>query len=148
MPAIIVGPNLPIVKVVRRGILTVPVEDASVRCSCPSPTCQGLDVNALPLTSRALQKYVFTMGDRFIERSRIRGYEAVGTLRLHGPWVSYDFNNTLADIESAALSSEDPADALGFVHNRETFSPYSDYVLVGEFLKQVVVLDIPVEVNV
>ena len=148
MPAIVVAPDLSLVKVVRRGILTVPVEDAAARCACPSPSCSGLDVNTLPLTARALQKHVLLMGQRFIERMRVRGYELVGTLRLHGPWPSYDFNNTLADIESAGLNSDDPADALGVVHNRQAFNPYSDYLLVGEFLKQAVLLDIPVEVKV
>lgn len=148
MSAIIVAANLPIVKIVRRGILTVPIEDAAVRCTCPSANCTGLDVNALPLTARALQKHVLSMGQRFIERMQIRGYESVGTLRLHGPWPSYDFNNTLSDIESAALNSDDPADCLSLVHTREAFTPYSDYVLAGEFLKQAVLLDIPVEVKV
>ena len=148
MPTIVAVPDLPIVKIVRRGILTVPIEDASVRCACPTPRCAGLDVNTLPLTARALQKHVLGMGQRFTERMRVRGFELVGTLRLHGPWVSYDFNNTLSDIESATLNTENPADSLGLVHNRAAFSPYSDYVLVGEFLKQAVLLDIPVEVKV
>ena len=150
MPAFVVAPDLPIVKVVRRGILTVPIEDAAVRCACPSPSCAGLDVNTLPLTARTLQRHVFMLGQRFIERMRIRGYEQSpgATLRLHGPWVSYEFNNTLADIESSALSPEaTPMDALALAHTRAAFSPYSDYVLVGEFLKQAVLLDIPVEVT-
>ena len=100
---VLVAPELEKSLVQRRGIVTVPVEDATVSCPCVmGKPCHGLLVNGLPLTARALELHMRAMGDRFIARMRVRGYEWSGKdLRLHGPWVSYEFNQRLVDVEAA-----------------------------------------------
>lgn len=152
MVALVVAPDLELSKVERRGILTVPSEDATASCRCPAgQPCEGLRLGMLPLASRTLEKYALEMADRFISRLAVRGYDLIGQeVRLHGPWVSYEFNQRLADVESSVWNEamrrnedgdDDPAKALGFVFER-AFSPYSDYLLVGEFLKRNVLTEV------
>lgn len=107
-----------------------------------------MDVEALPLAYRALQSYVRQMGDKFINRLAIRGYDLVSGLRLHGPWPSYGFNEHLSDVKTSlwkqADRENDLSPLLGEVFNQEgrAFSPYVDYLLVGAFLKQAVLTEI------
>src|SRR3990167_6546612 len=103
MTSLLVTPGLGKSLIWRRGILTVPNEDATVSCDCVARRpCHGLVVNDLPLVARTLQLYVQEMGRLFVERLRVRGYEWLGEMRLHGPWESYEFNRTLTDIEDQA----------------------------------------------
>lgn len=151
MTGIIVAPNLEKHLVVRRGILTVPQEDASVGCQCVhGRPCQGLSVNDLPLSARPLELYVRQMGDKFIARMAIRGFQLVGQkLRLHGPWPSYELNQHLTDVESAAWGEakrqDDPSLTLPFVFDRDASSPYMDYLLVGQFIKEAVLTEVIVK---
>jgi len=150
MTALVVVPELDISKVERRGVLTVPSEDAAVSCNCTrNRPCRGLIPGKMPLEARTLERHVLEMGTRFIERMQVRGYDLLGDLKLHGPWVSYEFNTRLADAESATWGEamtpnsdgdDDPAKAVGFVFER-AFSPYSDYLLVGDFLKKNVLIE-------
>jgi hypothetical protein len=133
-------PDLERSLVQKRGIVTVPHEDAVVNCDCAlRRPCDGLSLFDLPLSARTLELYLREMGNRFVSRMRVRGLEWVGgDLRLHGPWVSYDFNEKLADVESnawkQAVREDDPSGALPFVFERDASCPYSDYLLVGEFI--------------
>ena len=131
MPVVLVAPERELAKVVRRGILTVPGEDALVRCLCPKP-CAGMA--KLPLQARKLERYALEMGARFTERMAVRGYGLIGELRLHGPWPSYELNRNLSDVN--AENWED------MVFEQDAMSPYSDYLLVGEFLKQSVLTEV------
>ncbi len=148
MPSIVVTPDLNLVIVEERGVVTVPIEDATVRCNCPvGIPCAGLDVDKMPLEARTLQQHLYMMGQKFIERMEIRGFKHTGKpLRLHGPWPSYDFNNNLANMESSlwaeAKAKDDPSLVLGYVFDRETFNPYMDYLLIGEFLEKEVLIEI------
>lgn len=129
----------------RRGIFTLPVEDARLRCACPGP-CEGIEVRKIGLERRDMELLARSMEDRFVERMAVRGYELLGGLRLHGPWPSYDFNNHLLDVESSIFSDakkthgdgeEHPELSLGAVFEREgAFNPYMDYLLVGDFTKK------------
>ena len=132
-------PHLDVTPVQRRGILTVPAEDAVVSCNYPSGLpCEGLPADNLPLAAHALGLYVYDMGKRFIDRMAARGYEWMGNLRLHGPWPSYEFNRYLADVESSvwreAAREDDHSLVLPYVIDRAASSPYSDYLLVGDFM--------------
>ena len=149
MPNILVAPNLEKMLVQERGIVTVPSEEALVSCFCvrsiPQP-CSGLRVNDLPLQARQLQLHLFQAAMKWEERMRVRGYQLSGELRLHGPWPSYEFNQQLIDIESSlwakAEAEDDPSLLLPFVVDRVATSPYSDYLLVGQFWKQAVLTEI------
>ena len=139
MTAILVTPELDMALVQRRGVMTVPVEDATVSCLClAGKPCKGLIIGNLPLASRQLDLYAMEMGKRMIERLGVRGYQHVGGLGLHGPWESYEFNQKLTDMESWAFKeaqqNDDPSLVLPFVLERDGTSPYSDYLLVGNFL--------------
>lgn len=143
---IVIAPDLETHLVQRRGIVTVPNEDALAACWCGArQRCPGLSLSQLPLEMRKLEIYLLEMAKKFQSRMAVRGYELVGDLRLHGPWVSYEFNQTLADTESAlwreAEKQDDLSHVLPFVHNR-AFSPYSDYLLVGDFLKEAVLTEV------
>lgn len=137
---LIITPSLERSLVQKRGVVTVPQEDAVISCGCLlGRPCNGLALSELPLPARTLELYMREMGSRFVARMRVRGLEWVGgDLRLHGPWVSYEFNEKLVDVESSiwgqAVREDDPASVLPFVGNRDAASPYSDYVLVGDFI--------------
>ena len=134
----------------KRGILTVPNEDAAISCDCVvGRNCHGLVVGNLPLETRTLQLYIEAMGKRFIERQRARGCEWMGEMRLHGPWESYEFNRTVMQIENAAWrQAEQEGDlsyVLPYVIERNGTSPYSDYVLLGNFLVRNVLTEVVVK---
>ena len=81
------------------------------------------------------------MGDKFIGQMKSRGLEWVGgDLRLHGPWPSYEFNKTMADIESQAWKDAEKEDdlthVLQYVIEQPVQGGYSDYVLVGDFMER------------
>ena len=148
-PGVITTPSLGHSLVVRRGILTVPSEDALVSCACVTGgrSCNGLQPNQLPLNAWVLEKYVREMGTRFIERMRVRGFEWVGSeLLLHGPWSSYEFNRTMVDVESSlwaeAKRLDDPSLILPLVIEQPKLGGYMDYLLVGRFLKQYVLTEV------
>ena len=146
----VIAPELEQVLVVRRGILTVPAEDALARCKCPR-ACSGLAPDKLPLRMRQLELYVMEMAEKFQSRQAIRGHELVGGLVLHGPFPSYNFNDHLSDVQSSIWNDtkpdkngdEHPEHALTVVFEREmAFNPYMDYLLVGTFLKQAVLTEV------
>lgn len=145
---ILITPHLERCLVERRGILTVPSEDAKAVCNCPGGRpCNGLIVRELPLHMRALELHVIKMEKKFVSRLAARGCELVGGLKLHGPWPSYDFNNRLTDIQTSmweeAKRADDPGLTLTAVFERDmAFNPYSDYLLVGDFLKEAVLTEI------
>lgn len=144
----VVAPELGISKVVRRGIVTVPEEMAKVECSClRREPCSGLA--ELPLEARELELHIRGMADKFTRRMAVRGFELVGGLRLHGPWPSYEFNERLANIEAEAWKraeqEQDRSYLLPFVFERDAASPYKDYLLVGEFLKENVLTEVVVK---
>lgn len=139
---LIVTPSLERSVVQRRGIVTVPDEDATASCNCVRrQPCNGIEVSKLPVHARKLELYMREMGDRFINRMRVRGYEWVGgDLRLHGPWPSFEFNQKMADVESAlwkqAEREDDLSHVLPFVIEQPQPGGYSDYRLVGDFMAQ------------
>lgn len=147
---LIVSPELSKSLVERRGILTVPDEDATVSCPCVRrQPCNGLSVNDLPLPARSLELYVREMGDKFIDRMAVRGFEWVGgNLKLHGPWPSYEFSRNMADVESAlwreAEQQEDRSIVLPFIIEQPVQGGYSDYLLVGDFMARDVLTEIEV----
>ena len=147
---LVVAPELGTSKVVRRGIVTVPEEMATVSCAClRRQPCSGLVVRDLPLEARDLELQMISMGQKFTERMAVRGYDLIGGLGLHGPWPSYEFNQRLADIESNAWkqaeAEQDLSHVLPFVFERNATSPYKDYLLVGEFLKENVLTEVIVK---
>jgi hypothetical protein len=103
----------------------------------------------LPLEARELELHLRGMGEKFVSRMAIRGYESIGGLVLHGPWLSYEFNTKLVDIENAAWKraekEQDLSHILPFVLERDATSPYKDYLLVGDFLKQNILTEIVVK---
>lgn len=137
---LVITPSLEKSLIQRRGIVTVPDEDATISCECVSARpCNGLTVRELPLEARTLESHMRMMGDKFVSRMRARGLEWVGgDLRLHGPWPSYEFNRTMADVESSmwrqAESEDEPRHVLPMVIERAPVGGYSDYLLVGDFL--------------
>lgn len=140
MTALVLTPNLEKSLVTKRGIVTVPDEDATASCLCVRrQNCPGIIVNQLPLESATLERYMLEMGTRFLDRMKVRGLELVGSdLRLHGPWPSYEFSKTAADIESQAWKdAEREGDAsyvLPFIIEQPVKGAYSDYLLVGDFI--------------
>ncbi len=150
MTALLVTPELDMSLVQRRGVMTVPIEDATVSCWClTGKPCKGLTIGNLPLKSRRLDQYALEMGKRMIERLGVRGYQHVGGLGLHGPWESYEFNQKLVDIEAQAFKeaqkNDDPSLVLPFILERDGTSPYSDYLLVGNFLYRNVLTEVVVK---
>ena len=150
MTGLLVAPELERSLVWRRGILTVPKEDATISCDCVTgKPCRGLVVRDLPLEASQLQRYVQEMGTRFVDRLRVRGYDWLGEMRLHGPWESYEFNKMAMDIESEAWKrAEEESDLsyiLPFVIEKDGTSPYSDYVLLGNFLLRNVLTEVVVK---
>jgi hypothetical protein len=140
MVGLVITPSLEKSLVTKRGIVTVPDEDATASCLCVSgQNCVGIIVNQLPVESATLERYMLEMGTRFISRMKARGLEPVGgDLRLHGPWPSYEFSKTAADIESQAWKDaereDDASHALPFIIEQPVKGAYSDYVLVGDFI--------------
>ena len=150
MTSLLVSPELGKSVVWRRGILTVPNEDAAISCNCVARRpCRGLVVGDLPLEVRKLQLYVQEMGTRFVERLKVRGYEWLGEMRLHGPWESYEFNKMAQNIEDAAWKraekESDLSHVLPFIIEKDGTSPYSDYVLLGNFLVRNVLTEVVVK---
>lgn len=145
MTGLLIAPDLDRVVIKRQGIFTLPAEDALVRCGCNGRPCSGVDASHLPQEWAKFETTARRLGDMFIERQAIRGFEWVsGSMRLHGPFPSYDFNRHLADVESEAMRQagkrdkaddmEHPERTLGIVFEREAFNPYVDYVFVASFL--------------
>lgn len=148
MTAIVITPSLEKSLVKRRGIVTVPDEDAKVSCSCVGgKSCDGLDVWKLPLEARTLENHMRMMGDRFVSRMKARGLEPFGGLLLHGPWPSYEFNRTMADVESSlwkqAVREDDASYVLPFIIEQPEEGGYSDYLLVGDFIAPNVWTEVP-----
>lgn len=148
MTSIVVAPELGISRVTRRGIVTVPEEMALVSCNClRRKPCPGL--TALPLEARELELQMLAMGQKFTERMAVRGYELIGGLVIHGAWPSYEFNQRLVDVEAQAWKTaekeQDLSHVLPFVFERDAASPYKDYLLVGDFLKQNVLTEVIVK---
>lgn len=148
MPSIVIAPELPMLLEELRGILTVEREDATISCQCPlGLPCGGIDVDKLDLTHRLLHQHVYFMGHKFIERMAIRGYDFVGPLRLHGPWRSYNFAETMTDVDSTiwaeAEAEDDPSKVLGFVGERckVALPALMDYLLVGPFLHRAILVE-------
>ena len=140
MTALVLTPNLEKSLVTKRGIVTVPDEDATASCLCVRrQNCEGIIVKQLPVESAVLERHMTEMGTRFIDRMKVRGLElAGGDLRLHGPWPSYEFNKTLADVESQAWKDAertgDNSYLLPFIIEQPVKGEYSDYLLVGDFI--------------
>ena len=142
----------------RRGVLTVPVSAGLVGCSCsrrlPMLTdqprnCEGWRVGALPVAARALELYAFRQGETFIERMRVRGYEPLGLgadLRLHGPWISMNFDEILTHPDSDLFRQAEKPDRFGDKHPEYAMAAVTspdlyvkenfDYLLIGTFIKQ------------
>ena len=122
----------------RTAYVTVPRELATVNCDCARGPCKGLDVNGLPLTARALELELRKIGYQFVGRMEARGLQYFNDMRLHGPWVSKEFDKRMADVQSElfarAVTEEDPSLVLPFVIEDDAASPYSDYLLVGKFI--------------
>lgn len=134
----------------KRGVLTVPKEDATASCDCVArKPCRGLVVRDLPLEVGPLQRYVEEMGRRFIDRQQVRGCEFMGEMRLHGPWESYEFTKTAMYIENEAwrraAKEGDLSYVLPYVIERNGTSSYSDYVLLGNFLVRNVLTEVVVK---
>lgn len=157
MTGLLIAPDLGLSLVTRRGIVTVPQEIAGWSClGCgKGRTCGGFVPGELPSSlNRAawqLEEALLAGGKRFEERLAVRGYERIGDFKVHGPWLSYDFNNRLADVEATAWAQakreDDPRHALPFVIERDAALPYSDYLIVGEFLVRSVLTEVIVQEN-
>lgn len=150
MTGILVTPELGKSLVWKKGVLTMPKEDATVSCDCvPGRPCRGLVVRDLPLEAGPLRRYVEEMGKRFIARQAARGCEFLGEMRLHGPWESYEFNQTAMYVENEAwkraAAEDDLTYVLPYVIERNGTSPYSDYVLLGNFLARNVLTEVVVK---
>ena len=166
-PNIIVAPELERVVVHRRGVLTVPVEYGLVGCACSRRLemltdqprdCEGWIVGALPVAARALELYALIKGATFIERMKIRGYTPLGLdaeLRLHGPWISANFDSILAHPDDSMFKEAErkdrwgdthPERALAAVHTPDTSARENfDYLLIGAFIKRFERVDLEVE---
>ena len=167
MPNIIIAPELERVVVHRRGVITVPVEAGLVGCSCSrrvemltaeARECGGWLVGALPVAARALELYALTMGERFIAMMRIRGYEPMGMdakMRLHGPWISMNFDDILTHPDSDVFRQAEKLDKWGDAHPEKALAAVStrdkyvkenfDYLLIGAFIKRFEQVDLEVE---
>jgi len=123
----------------RIAYVTVPRELATVNCDCAyNRSCKGLEINGLPLTARALELHLRDIGYQFVNRMEVRGLQYFNDMRLHGPWVSKEFDKRLIDVQSElfarAMKEDDPSLVLPFVIEDNAASPYSDYLLVGKFI--------------
>ena len=144
MPGIVVAPDLGKVLVQKQGIFQMHAEDARLECNCPrrrANGCGGITPSNLPFEFHDFELLCMEMGKKFLDSMRRRGYEWVkGSLVVHGPFPSYDFNHTLGDASSNELvvrrekhdGFEHPERSLAFVHERNEV--WVDYVVVGEFL--------------
>ena len=157
MPNIIVLPELGSSIVHRRGVFSVPAEYGLVGCACSRRVemltdqprlCNGWSVGQLPIAARLLELEALRLGSRFVERMKIRGYEPVGhdaRLRLHGPWLSYNFDDILADPDSSVFRDAERPDrngdthpelTLGFIHDAPSkVEEKFDYLLIGAFIR-------------
>src|SRR3990167_9273883 len=123
----------------RTAYVTVPREVAVVNCDCAyNRSCKGLEINGLPLTARALELELREIGYKFVRQMEVRGLQYFNDMRLHGPWVSKEFDKRMADIQSdlfvRAEREKNPSLVLPFVIEDNATSPYSDYLLVGKFI--------------
>ena len=156
MAAIVVTPDLERCLVELVGVFQVAAEDSLVSCLCPQQRpCGGMRIRNIGVADRAFELHAHQLEMTFIERERARGYElADSDLRLHGPFWSYDFNHTLTDDGASAWreakrpdrnGDEHPELALPFVFERDetVANPYRDYLIVGRFLKQAVLTEVP-----
>ena len=90
MPELIVAPHLEISRVLVPGVVTVPVEMATIGCSpgcshddlCPNPA----RVQDIPLTMRGLELHLYECGREMVRKLAPRGYDWLGELRFHGPF--------------------------------------------------------------
>lgn len=166
MPNLILAPELERVVVHRRGVLTVPVSAGLVGCSCSRRLlmladqpreCSGWMVGALPVAARALELYALRQGERFVSRMRVRGYEPVGhdaQMRLHGPWISMNFDDILTHPDSDVFRQAEKLDRWGDTHPELAMAAVSmpdtyvkenfDYLLIGAFIKRFERVDLEV----
>lgn len=139
MAGLVIAPDLARSLVVERAYVTVPHEHALWNCDCAlRKPCQGFLPGQLPLELHTLETMLLEMGAKFQQKLALRGYELAGDLYVHGPWVSMEFNQHITDIESSlwqrSVDENDPSLVLPFVFERDAASPYSDYLLVGNFI--------------
>src|SRR3990167_4958067 len=79
MTSLLVTPELGKSLVWKRGILTVPKEDAAISCDCVArKPCRGLVIRDLPLEAGPLRRYAETMGKRRLRPAVERAEEAEG----------------------------------------------------------------------
>src|SRR3990167_5155619 len=157
MPNLLLRPDLGQVIVHRRGVFSVPVEYGLVGCSCSrrvemltdeARNCVGWRIGQLPLPARLLELEALRLGWKFIARMKVRGYEPVGedaALRLHGPWLSYNFDDILTDPDSSVFRDAERPDrngdthpelTLGFIHDAPSkVEEKFDYLLIGAFIR-------------
>lgn len=156
MPNIVARPHRELVLAVRRGTFTVPDAVATVNCNCAFRLpCEGLVLTSLPQESWELAKVARERAKTMAARLAVRGQRLIGDLRLHGPWISYNFEQHLVDADSSAWDQarkqergdgvyEDPSALLPMVFERDAALPMSDYLLVGYFEMQEAGFDEPV----
>lgn len=157
---LIVSPHREMVLAERRGTFTVPDDLATVNCNCAYRLpCQGLSLNSLGQEHARLVTVARERAKTMRDRLALRGQALVGDLMLHGPWVTYGFEQHLADPDSSVWNQaraqqrpdgfyDDPSKVLGLVFERDAANPFSDYLLVGHFQMREVGFDQPVRVEV
>ena len=155
MTELIIAPDIGFAPIERSGVFTMFREDARLECNCPKKRgmgCGGIAIDDIPLQFRTFQLVAQRYAKRFIERMKPRGYAYMdgSDIVFHGPFPSYDFDNNLSDIDSAAKAmlpgkdgEEHPENMLSFVF--EQSGGLVDYVLVATFLIRDEYTDIPVE---
>lgn len=140
----------------RYGVITVPLEFATIRClgaqkrqPCASLRCPGIALSQIALADRALELHLRQMGATFRERNRVRGYEPLGDeLWIHGPFPSLNLRENITDPNTSMLSRigkripdprleglayEHPEDALPMVIDTDD-THYADYRFIGRFM--------------
>ena len=155
MTAIVVAPDLERALVVITGIFQVAADEALVSCACPhGQDCNGIRIRDISLENRRFELLAHTMEQEFVQKQRDRGHELADTnLRLHGPFWSYDFDHTLADVDSSTWrdamkrdqnGDEHPELTVPLVFERDTTvsNPWRDYAIEGLFMKQAVLTEV------
>jgi hypothetical protein len=147
MAAIHSAPTLGYSRVTHRARVTVPGEVASWSCRCPQRPCPGFRPLDLPQANRDLELAILDVGHRWTERIRLQGFELLGPITVHGPFVSQFSDDQIVDVESPmweeARRKNDPSLVLGAVVDRKFNDPYAEYLLMAHFVARDVLVEVP-----
>ena len=134
--ALQIAPNLDLLKVQKRAIITMPTWYATLEAH------MGLPVTAIPLQHRDLQRSLQESGEKFIERMRIRGFTYIDLddMHVYGPHESKMLHESMVPMDTAHLP---PEEVRNLVQDKQyQVGEFVDYLLVANFLRQEVITEV------